>query len=57
VLITPADLAEAALAGALRWDVSDLAYDNARFLRPHGDSAEDAETWEQLSALIRRAGS
>jgi spectinomycin phosphotransferase/16S rRNA (guanine(1405)-N(7))-methyltransferase len=38
----------------LRWDVSDLAYDTARFFRPHAGTAEDAETWELLSTLIRR---
>lgn len=38
----------------LRWDVSDLAYDTARFFRAHAGTAEDAETWELLSTLIRR---
>jgi hypothetical protein len=40
----------------LGWDVRDMAYDTARFFRPHSDSADDVESWELLSALIRRAG-
>ena len=36
----------------LKWDIQDLAYDTARFLRPHSASAEDAEAWELLSSLV-----
>jgi spectinomycin phosphotransferase/16S rRNA (guanine(1405)-N(7))-methyltransferase len=41
----------------LGWDVKDLAVDVARFFRPHGESADDVESWRLLSALIRQAGS
>jgi spectinomycin phosphotransferase/16S rRNA (guanine(1405)-N(7))-methyltransferase len=41
----------------LGWDVKDLAYDTARFFRPHGESADDIGSWRLLSALIRQAGS
>jgi hypothetical protein len=41
----------------LGWDIKDLAYDVARFFRPHGDNADDVESWRLLSSLIRQAGS
>jgi spectinomycin phosphotransferase/16S rRNA (guanine(1405)-N(7))-methyltransferase len=37
------------------WDVKDMAYDAARFFRPHADSADDRETWDGLTSLVRRA--
>jgi spectinomycin phosphotransferase/16S rRNA (guanine(1405)-N(7))-methyltransferase len=40
----------------LGWEVRDMAYDTARFFRSHSGGAEDAQTWELLSALIRRSG-
>jgi spectinomycin phosphotransferase/16S rRNA (guanine(1405)-N(7))-methyltransferase len=40
----------------LGWDVKDMAYDAARFFRPHSDSADDVKSWELLSSLVRRAG-
>jgi spectinomycin phosphotransferase/16S rRNA (guanine(1405)-N(7))-methyltransferase len=36
----------------LKWDIGDLAYDAARFLRPHSGSAEDDKAWELLSSLV-----
>jgi spectinomycin phosphotransferase/16S rRNA (guanine(1405)-N(7))-methyltransferase len=39
----------------LKWDIQDLAYDTARFLRPHSGSAEDAEAWKLLSSLVAGA--
>ena len=36
----------------LKWDIQDLAYDTARFLRPHSGSAEDAEAWQLLRSLV-----
>jgi spectinomycin phosphotransferase/16S rRNA (guanine(1405)-N(7))-methyltransferase len=39
----------------LGWDVKDIAYDVARFRRPHAESADDVKTWEGLSSLVRRA--
>jgi hypothetical protein len=41
----------------LGWDVKDLACDAARFFRPHGESADDVESWRLLNSLIRQAGS
>jgi Phosphotransferase enzyme family len=41
----------------LRWDIADVAYDVARFFRPHGESANDVESWELLSSLIQQSGS
>jgi hypothetical protein len=38
----------------LGWDVKDMAYDVARFFRPHAGTAEDDKTWEILSSLVRR---
>jgi spectinomycin phosphotransferase/16S rRNA (guanine(1405)-N(7))-methyltransferase len=40
----------------LGWDIKDMAYDAARFFRPHSDSADDVKSWELLSSLVRRAG-
>ncbi len=37
----------------LGWDVKDLAYDAARFFRPHSDSADDVKSWELLNSLAR----
>ena len=37
------------------WDVKDMAYDAARFFRPHADSADDSKTWDGLTSLVRRA--
>jgi len=39
----------------LQWDIKDMAYDAARFLRPHADTADDVKSWGLLSLLIRRA--
>jgi Phosphotransferase enzyme family len=36
----------------LRWDLADIAVDVSRFRRPHDGSAEDAKSWELLSALV-----
>lgn len=41
----------------LRWDIADVAYDVARFFRPHAESANDVESWDLLSSLIRRSSS
>jgi spectinomycin phosphotransferase/16S rRNA (guanine(1405)-N(7))-methyltransferase len=38
----------------LGWDVKDMAYDVARFFRPHAGTAEDDKTWAILSSLVRR---
>ena len=38
----------------LGWDVKDVAYDVARFSRPHAGTAEDDKTWVLLSSLVRR---
>lgn len=38
----------------LRWDIADIAIDVSRFRRPHTGTAEDDETWELLSSLIKR---
>ncbi len=38
----------------LGWDVKDIAYDVARFLRPHAGTAEDDKTWTIVSSLVRR---
>ena len=38
----------------LGWDVKDIAYDLARFRRPHGETADDVKTWDGLSSLIGR---
>lgn len=40
----------------LRWDIADIAIDVSRFRRPHTGTAEDDETWELLSSLIKRVG-
>jgi len=37
----------------LGWDVKDMAYDVARFLRPHGETTDDKKTWHILSSLVR----
>jgi hypothetical protein len=34
--------------------VADMAYDVARFFRPHTGTAEDDKTWAILSSLVRR---
>jgi spectinomycin phosphotransferase/16S rRNA (guanine(1405)-N(7))-methyltransferase len=39
----------------LKWDIQDLAYDAARFLRPHSGNAEDAEAWLLLRSLVAGA--
>ncbi|MDI1463208.1 phosphotransferase [Catellatospora sp. KI3] len=36
----------------VRWDLSDLAVDTARFLRPHSGNADDAESWTILTRLL-----
>lgn len=36
------------------WDVKDMAYDAARFFRPHAESADDSKTWDGLTSLVRR---
>ena len=41
----------------VRWDIADIAYDTARFFRPHSADANDVESWELLSSLVRQAGS
>jgi aminoglycoside phosphotransferase (APT) family kinase protein len=38
----------------LRWDITDIAADVSRFRRPHTGTAEDAEAWALLSALVNR---
>ena len=38
----------------LGWDVKDIAYELARFRRPHGETADDVKTWDGLSSLIGR---
>jgi spectinomycin phosphotransferase len=38
----------------VRWDIADIAADVSRFRQPHAGTAEDDETWELLSSLIRR---
>lgn len=40
----------------LGWDVKEMAYDAARFFRPHADGADDVKSWELLSELIRLTG-
>jgi hypothetical protein len=40
----------------VKWDIGELAYDAARFLRPHSGSAEDGKAWELLSSLVTGAG-
>ena len=66
MLTAPQGLDEGALAGTvtplpevlelyrLGWDVKDMAYDVARFFRPHAGTAEDDKTWAILSSLVRR---
>ncbi|HEY0932916.1 MAG TPA: aminoglycoside phosphotransferase family protein [Trebonia sp.] len=39
----------------LKWDIADLAYDTGRFLRPHQEGADEVQSWELLSSLIRGA--
>jgi len=36
------------------WDIKDMAYDAARFFRPHAESADDSKTWDGLTSLVRR---
>jgi Phosphotransferase enzyme family len=38
----------------LGWDIKDMAVDVARFLRPHGGDADDAESWRLLESLVAR---
>jgi spectinomycin phosphotransferase len=40
----------------LGWDIKDMAYDTARFFRPHSGSADDVKSWRLLNSLVRRAG-
>ncbi len=40
----------------LGWDIKDIAYDAARFFRPHADGANEVKSWELLGMLVRRAG-
>lgn len=39
----------------LRWDLTDIAVGLARFSEPHGDTADDRETWTILGELIPKA--
>jgi len=38
----------------VRWDLTDVALEMARFRRPHTGSAEDDKAWRGLNALIER---
>ncbi len=38
----------------VRWDVADLAIDVSRFCWPHKGTAEDKESWQVLSDLVRQ---
>lgn len=37
------------------WDIKDIACVVARFSRPHGGDADDAESWRLLTSLVERA--
>ena len=39
----------------LGWDIKDMAYDTARFLRAHRGDADDAKSWRLLKSLVERA--
>ncbi|GHJ47836.1 hypothetical protein Cs7R123_51780 [Catellatospora sp. TT07R-123] len=36
----------------IRWDLSDLAVDVARFRRPHSGNADDTQSWQILTRLV-----
>jgi spectinomycin phosphotransferase/16S rRNA (guanine(1405)-N(7))-methyltransferase len=38
----------------LRWDLTDIAVDLARFHAPHGTTADDQETWTILERLVTK---
>lgn len=38
----------------LRWDLADLAVYVARFCGPHGDTADDEKSWNELESLLGR---
>lgn len=51
MLARPPGLTEKVLA-TTRWKVNDLAIDTDRFRRPHGDGADERQSWQLLRSQV-----